>query len=96
MLAFSAVTQFPTNGSSTRTAGEGVQASTSAEHVMSVKKRKIRIVSRELCTTRTFLARYARRCSRQDEGCVRLPKVPPAREFTVMVKPVCHRVENYT
>ena len=65
MLAFSAVTQFPTNGSSTRGGGETVQASTSAEHVMTVEKRKNRIASPELGTTRTFLAKLARRYSRQ-------------------------------
>src|SRR5258708_35491916 len=65
MLAFSAVTQFPTNGSSTRAAGESVQACTSAEHVMTAEKRKICIASPELGTTRTFLAKLARRCSRQ-------------------------------
>jgi len=37
MLAFSAVIQFPTNGSPTRGAGETVQANTSAEHVMIVE-----------------------------------------------------------
>jgi hypothetical protein len=63
MLASSAVTQFPTNGS-TRVAGETVQASVSAEHVMIVEKRKIRIASPELGTARTFLARLARECSR--------------------------------
>src|SRR5260370_29190359 len=65
MLAFSAVTQFPTNGSSTRAAGESVQASTTAEHVMTAEKRKICIASPELGTTRTFLAKLARRYSRQ-------------------------------
>jgi hypothetical protein len=54
MLAFSAVTQFPTNGSSTRTAGEGVQASTSAEHVMTVERHKFRIASPQLGTIRTL------------------------------------------
>ena len=82
MLAFSAVTQFPANGSSTRWGGGGVQAITSAEHVMTVEKRKIRIASPELGTTRTFLATLLRGfrphlrstwMSRQDEGCVPLP-----------------------
>ena len=59
MLAFSAVTQFPTNGSSTRGAGETVQASTSAEHVMIGEKRKIRIASPELGTAHTFLVKLA-------------------------------------
>jgi len=59
MLAFSAVTQFPTNGSSTRGAGETVQASTSAEHVMIGETRKIRIASPELGTTHTFLVKLA-------------------------------------
>ena len=54
MLAFSAVTQFPTNGSSTRTVGEGVQANTSAEHVMTVERHKTRIASPQLGTTRTL------------------------------------------
>ena len=54
MLAFSAVTQLPTNGSSTRGAGETVQASTSAEHVMIGETRKIRIASPELGTNRTL------------------------------------------
>ncbi len=59
MLAFSAVTQFPTNGSSTRGAGETVQASTSAGHAMIGEKRKIRIASLELGTARTFLVNLA-------------------------------------
>src|SRR5271167_2250449 len=108
MLAFSAVTQFPTNGSSTRTAGEGVQASTSAEHVMTVEKRN-RIAAAGYHSH--VVARLARRYSHQDpmrphlrsapdaaqdEGRVRLPKGSPARASANMVEPVCHRVENYT
>ena len=65
MLAFSAVTQFPTNGSSTRAAGESVQANINAEDVMTKKTRRNRIASLELGTARTFLTRFARRCSRQ-------------------------------
>ena len=57
MLALSAVTQFPTNGSSTRWGGEGVQAITSAEHVMTAERRNTRIASLELGATRIFLAR---------------------------------------
>ena len=48
MLAFSDVTQFPTNGSCAFGAGESVQASTSAEHVITVERRNIRIASPEL------------------------------------------------
>jgi hypothetical protein len=97
MLAFSAVTQFPTNGSSTRGAGETVQASTSAEHVMIGETRKIRIASPELGTTHTFLVKLApppfAAALPQSLGT---PKVSPTRESADMVKAVCHGVENYT
>ena len=97
MLAFSAVTQFPTNGSSTRGAGETVQASTSAEHVMVGEKRKIRIASPEPGTAHTFLAKFApppfAAAPPQSPGA---PKVSPTRESADMVKAVCHGVENYT
>ena len=97
MLAFSAVAQFPINGSSTRGAGERVQACTSAEHVMIVEKRKIRIASLELGTAHTFLAKLApppfAAAPPQSPGA---PKVSPTREFAGMVKAVCHGVENFT
>jgi hypothetical protein len=77
MLAFSAVNQFPTNGSSTRWGGEGVQASTSAEHVMTVERRKTRIASPELGNTRIFFVGFARRYSRRPHAAAP-PQSPDA------------------
>jgi len=58
MLAFSAVTQFPTNGFSSREAGAVVQASSSAEHIMTEQIRGIDIASPEPgTTTQAFLDR---------------------------------------
>src|SRR6202035_1447107 len=96
MLAFSAVTQFPTNGSSTRGAGETVQASTSAEHVMIGETRKIRIASPELAplTPSSSNSRHPL-CAALPQS-LGAPKVSPTRESADMVKAVCHRVENYT
>ena len=54
MLAFSAVTQFPTNGFSTRETGERVQVSSSAEHMTTAETRRIVIASPQLGTTRIF------------------------------------------
>jgi hypothetical protein len=110
MLALSAVTQFPTNGSSTRWGGEGVQAITSAEQIMTAERRNTRIASPELGPTRIFLARrargYSRRapCSRAsaEPGCrarIRAvfasPKCSPNHEAADMLRPVYHKVENY-
>src|SRR5271169_4999304 len=85
MLAFSAVTQFPTNGSSTRTAGEGVQASTSAEHVMTVEKRN-RIAAAGYHSH--VVARLARRYSHQDPMRPHLRSAPELRRMrAVFVSP---------
>jgi hypothetical protein len=65
MLAFSAVTQFPINGSSTRADGGGAQASTSAEDVMTVERHKIRIASPRRGTT--CIASYGRTSA--EPGC---------------------------
>ena len=110
MLAFSAVTQFPINGSSTCGASEGVQASTSAEHVMTAERRKIRIAGAgALLATSSPDSRAGTRAkppcshtSAEPGCCARMravfvsPKVSPTRESADMVKPVCHGVENYT
>ena len=109
MLAFSAVTQFPTNGSSTRWGGKGVQANTSAEDVMTVKRRDTRTafpelgasrLPRQICSQVLTEAPLRPRLRRawmpcQDKGCVRLPKSSPNHESVDMLGPVYHRVENY-
>src|SRR5438874_1810839 len=107
MLAFSAVTQFPTNGSSTRGAGESAQASTSVEHVMTVETRKILISSPNPGTLACSLTdSRADVCAGPHAGrtvhsawmkaVFVSPKLPsPTRDSAIMVKPVCHGVENY-
>ena len=86
-----------------------MQASTSAENVMTVKRRNTRIAFPELgasrlpCQTRSQVLTQAPMRPRprrawmpcQDKSCVRLPKSSPNHESTDMLRPVYHRVENY-